>query len=1032
MKKKYVGIILVCMLIFNLFQGVIPVGAVENDGRQLVIHYYRPDQQYADWNLWVWFDGKDGNVTEFAQQDEFGVKAVIPLSNEVSKLGFIVRTDDWKKDISDDRFIKITQDVTEVWLVSGDETIYTDIPNLSGGTVQLPEEVTLKVHYSRYDKNYEDWKIWLWPEGKEGVSYTFTEEDEYGKIATFTVKDIGAIRKLGFWLYKKDIENKDVVIERFVSTTKADENGQIDIYLKQGEEKVGYSKEEMYIKPSISWATMDTMESICLGVNVPFEIQGELEKEFSVVESGRMVAVKKVELLEEMEGGLAKGAKLYLDEQITLNGHYEVSKKGYEAKQVAAGEMFNTEAFNALYYYEGDDLGASYQKGGTTFKLWAPTASQVDLVLYDAGNDGKMLQKIEMNKEEKGIWSTLVKGDQNGVYYTYQVTINNEISEVVDPYARTTGVNGMRAMVIDLETTNPEGWEMQKGPELKSPTDAIIYELHIRDLSTHKNSGITNKGKFLGLTETDTTTTSGVKTGLNHIKELGVTHVHLLPAFDYTSIDEAHLEKEDFNWGYDPQNYNVPEGSYSTDPYHGEVRVKEFKEAIQTLHENNIGVIMDVVYNHTAKSADSNLNMIVPDYYYRKNVDGSFSNGSGCGNEIASERAMVRKMIVESVVYWAEEYKVDGFRFDLMGLIDIETMNEIRAELDKINPDIIIYGEGWTASASTLSTEKQALKVNAKALNNIAVFSDDFRDGIKGHVFEETAPGFANGGLDFEETIKFGIVGATQHSQVDYSKVNYSDAAFAKTPSQTVNYVSAHDNLTLWDKIELTNPDDGMEERLKIHKLSNAIVLTSQGIPFLHAGVEFVRTKGGNENSFVAGDEINQLDWNRKTGFSDVYEYYKGLIELRKNHPAFRMTSEEEINKNLHFLEMPTEEMVGYQISNYANGDEWEEVVVLFNANKEEQKVHLSQSGWEVVVNDKIAGDTPIETIVGSEGIIPSRSAMVLGKADGSRAMNREEVTEEMAGTTHTAIKTIAYVTGGALVALGALWGMRRKLKSKK
>ncbi len=1030
MKKKYVGMILVCILILNLFQGMVPLEATPNAEKQLIIHYYRPDKQYEEWNLWMWLDGKDGNVTEFSEQDEFGVKVVIPLEEAANKVGFIVRTNDWAKDVSDDRFVATTETTNEIWLVSGDETIYTEEPNLSGGLVMLPEQVTLNVHYNRYDKNYEDWKLWLWPEGKDGISYDFEKEDAYGKVATFTVKDIGAIRKLGFWLYKKDVQNKDVEIDRFISTTKADENGKIDIYLKQGEEKVGYSKEEMYVKPSVSWATMDTMESICLGVNVPFESKEDLIADFSVTKAGKKIAINKVELLDEMEGGLAKGAKLYLAETIDFNGTYEVTKDGYEAKIATAGEIFNTEAFNQLYYYEGDDLGANYQKERTAFKLWAPTASEVEVILYEAGNDGKVLQKLPMIKQEKGTWSATIEGNQNGVYYTYKICINGEWREVVDPYARTTGVNGMRAMVIDLAGTNPEGWETQKGPELKNPTDAIIYELHIRDLSTHENSGITHKGKFLGLTETETTTSTGVKTGLSHIKELGVTYVHLLPVFDYSSIDETKLEENDFNWGYDPQNYNVPEGSYATDPYHGEVRVKEFKEAIQTLHQNDVGVIMDVVYNHTAKSADSNLNLIVPDYYYRKNLDGSFSNGSGCGNEIASERAMVRKMIVESVVYWAKEYKIDGFRFDLMGLIDIDTMNEIRTELDKINPEILIYGEGWTASSSTLPTNKQALKVNASKLNGIAVFSDDFRDGIKGHVFESTAPGFANGGLGFEETIKFGIVGATKHPQVDYTQVNYSKAPFAKSPSQTVNYVSAHDNLTLWDKIELTNPEDGMEERLKIHKLSNAMVLTSQGVPFLHAGVEFVRTKGGNENSFSAGDEVNQLDWSRKIGFKDVYDYYKGLIELRKNHPAFRMTTAEEISKHLTFFDMPAEEMVGYKISGHANGDEWEEIVVLFNANKEEQKVALDREGWEVVVNNQVAGIEPIETITGNEVVVPSRSAMVLVKAKDTKASTDEQV-DSQNETTKSQAKTLAYIAGGALVAAAAALGVRKKLKNK-
>ena len=630
--------------------------------------------------------------------------------------------------------------------------------------------------------------------------------------------------------------------------------------------------------------------------------------------------------------------------------------------------------------YKGNDLGATYSKAQTTFKLWAPTASRVHLLLYNAGNDGTLLKKVPMIKEEQGIWQIRVEGDQEGVYYTYQLCIEGDWREVIDPYAQTAGVNGKRGMIIDMSKTNPKGWETHKRPIMKNPTDAIIYELHIRDLSTHRESGIQHKGKFLGLTEINTKHSSGVTTGLSHIKELGITHVHLLPIFDYNSIDETTLEKNNFNWGYDPQNYNVPEGSYATDPYHGEVRVKELKQAIYTLHENGIGVIMDVVYNHTAESNDSNLNLIVPDYYYRKNLDGSFSDGSACGNEISSEHPMVRKMIVDSVVYWAKEYKLDGFRFDLMGLIDIETMNAVRYALDEISPDILIYGEGWIASPSTLPVASQSLKVHAHQLNRIAFFNDDLRDGVKGHVFEGKAPGFANGGIGFEETIKFGIVGATKHNQVDYAKVNYSKAPFAKEPSQTVNYVSAHDNLTLWDKIQLTNPEETEEEKLKMHKLCNGIVLTSQGIPFLHAGVEFVRTKGGEENSFSSGDEVNQLDWSRKSTYEDVYKYYKGLIHLRKEHPAFRMTTAEAINQHLTFLEMPIDHMVGYQINGYANGDKWGKIVVLLNANKDKQKIVLNERNWEVVVNDKQSGVEPIEIILSDEIVVPGRSIMVLVK----------------------------------------------------
>lgn len=643
-----------------------------------------------------------------------------------------------------------------------------------------------------------------------------------------------------------------------------------------------------------------------------------------------------------------------------------------------AQSIFSSRAFNRKFNYSGNDLGVTYNTQVSLFKVWSPRAAAVHLVLYEAGDGGEILQELPMLRCAKGIWRIEVKGDLKGIYYTYKVDRGNGMQEVVDPYAKAVGVNGQRGMVVDLESTNPEGWEMHYRPQLVNPTDAIIYELHIRDLSTDSHGNIKNRGKFLGLTESGTTTINGDTTGIDHIKELGVTHVQLLPCYDFMTVDESELGRDSFNWGYDPQNYNVPEGSYATDPYHGEVRIKEFKTAIMALHENNLGVIMDVVYNHTAQGKNSNFNILMPNYYYRTKENGEFSNGSACGNEIASERFMVRKMIVDSVVYWAKEYKIDGFRFDLMGVLDIETMNTIRHELNKVNPSIILYGEGWAGGPCALDEKKRAVKKNAPFLHCIGVFNDDLRDGIRGHVFNSEETGFINNGINTEESIKLGIVGATKHREIDYKKVNYSDAPYAKEPGQCINYVSAHDNLTLWDKIEATCKEESLEEKIKMQKLSNAIVLTSQGVPFLHAGVEFARTKYGDENSYKSSDQINQLDWLRKAEFREVYKYYKGLILLRKMHPAFRMSRATEIQKHLSFLKMPKANMVGYRITRCSSKESWKEIVVLFNGNKERQKVTLESQKWHVVVNEKAAGIETLEILEGGEVLVPGRSAMVL------------------------------------------------------
>ncbi len=622
------------------------------------------------------------------------------------------------------------------------------------------------------------------------------------------------------------------------------------------------------------------------------------------------------------------------------------------------------------------NLWLNYTKQASEFKIWSPTAEKVQLHLYKQGNGGLPMKTHQLFAEQNGLWSIQVDGDLNGTYYTFQTMIDGKwLEETPGIYAKAVGVNGKRAMVLDFDTTNPNDWDKDKGPSLKFPNKAIIYELHIRDITIHPESGSTKPGKYLGLVEEGTKGPNGVSTGIDHMKELGITHVHLLPTYDHYSIDETKLDKPQFNWGYDPQNYNVPEGSFSSDPYKAKVRIKEFKQMVKAFHDNGIGVILDVVYNHTGRTENSNFNLETPGYYYRQWEDGKPSDASACGNETASDRAMVRKYILESVAYWAEEYHLDGFRFDLMGIHDITTMNEVVKTVKEVNPNIFVYGEGWTAGNSPLPIEKRALKKNTTQMPQISAFSDDIRDGLKGSVFEDTSTGFVNGAKNASESVKMGIVGSIQHPQIDYKAVNYSDNYWANEPWQSVSYVSCHDNHTVYDKLKISRADATEEEIVAMQKLTNAIVMTSQGIAFMHAGAEMLRTKNGEHNSYNLPDSINQIDWNRKSKHKDVVEYYKNLITLRKTHPAFRMTNANNVRSNLKFEESE-KGVISYQISNNANGDIWKNIQVVYNGNPG-AIIYTPKDVWQLAVlgdNFDLEGTKTVKTQI----TIPPISMMIL------------------------------------------------------
>lgn len=626
----------------------------------------------------------------------------------------------------------------------------------------------------------------------------------------------------------------------------------------------------------------------------------------------------------------------------------------YESIRIKAiyTDIFNTIEFNQLYYHDGP-LGTLYSKDYTIFKLWSPAAKSVKVFLYMSPEPYEGEKAIEhAMKEIDGVWYLLLRENLKNMYYTFQIEIYNKINEAVDPYAKAIGVNGQRGCIIDLIETNPQGFQNDVSPSIKNFTDTIIYETSIRDISVHPDSGVVNKGKYLGLCEENTTSSKGISTALNHIKELGITHIQLMPFFDfsYESVDEKN--PENYNWGYNPQNYNVPEGSFSTNPYEPTCRIFELKKLIQTMHNNGLCVNMDVVYNHYAGDENNNFEKIFPGYYFRLNNDGTFVKGSGCENDTASEHSMVRKFILDSVLYWANEYHIDGFRFDLMGLHDINTINLIRENLNKLEGNKMLYGEGWNLKTK-LPEEMKATIVNAYKLPHIGHFNDVIRDTVKGNVFYSKDTGFVSGKPYLENQIRKCVTGC----------INYNTDGLFQTADQSVNYVSAHDNNTLWDKLEISNDTASFDELKSMQKLANSIVLTCQGIPFICSGEEFCRTKHRIENSYKSPDFINRLDWERKLQFLDVFNYYKGMIKLRKEHPAFRMNSANYIGSHIEFIYNTPENVVAFILKDYANGDSWKDILVLYNANKYAVKINVPYGTWNQVTDKNISGTDIIRTI---------------------------------------------------------------------
>lgn len=824
-------------------------------------------------------------------------------------------------------------------------------------TVFAGNATTLKVHYYRYDNDYSDWSLWMWAGESEGSRMYFTESDSYGEVATIDiastygdVEEVGVIVSTESW--QKDIEQ-----DRFIDLTNPDSQGVVHAYFLQGEEFISYVSED---QDGCNHGATEVNPYLCAQVLETGLIDAYFNDDYKLV-------------FNATESVTSSDVTVYADDvQVSFSGFSSGSigtltingldlAKTYRIKidfldetsemLVRVGAGFDSQIFADVYHYDGV-LGPIYTKESTTLKVWAPLSSEVSVNLYTAGHPTSVrydgadtpYEVHDLTYTGQGVWEVELLGDMHGVYYTFNVVNSGlEVKDIQDPYGQTFGLNGARSMIIDMDLVNPEGWDQDSGVDgYTNHNDAIIYELHVRDLTSDSTWNGPNeyRNTYLGLTIDNTSYTNTisnvtVSTGLAHLKELGITHLHLLPTYDQDWNDERNFQ---FNWGYNPQNYNSPEGGYSTDPYDGSVRVNEYKQMVMALHVSGINVINDVVYNHTGPGSYYSFNRIVPNYFYRTDSNGNFLDASGCGNETASERYMVSKFIVDSVEYWAKEYHIDGFRFDLMQIHDVDTMNALSEKVEEFDQDIFVYGEPWAAASVGLPYQDQAGKHTLEYMPLIAAFNDDFRNAIKGSP-DGSGAGFVTTGFGIDDIMK-GIEGS-------------QDWQYGSNTNQTINYTTAHDNLTLYDKLLLTNNETTYTKAIDYQaRLSNSITMFSQGTPFLHAGVDFLRSKGGNHNSYEAPDSVNQLDYSRKSMYVNSFEYYKGIIEIRKAYESFTMTDYNDINANLEFLYPNGYGMVGYRLTKNN-----EDILVYFHGGDARNiDVSLPTGAWELMVDRDQAG----------------------------------------------------------------------------
>ncbi|HZG56325.1 type I pullulanase [Paenibacillus sp.] len=827
------------------------------------------------------------------------------------------------------------------------------------------ERATIVVHYCRFDGDYEGWNVWAWPDGRDGASFPFAERDGFGAKARVSLEHMSSSTRIGLLLRRStgsdDWADREGAFDRYIEET--DASGAAEVWIVEGDERL--YRDETLAKARcaarIVEATMVSTHAVRVRTNRRVDDRDAATLELEN-EDGAKIEVCRVE---REDGGRTVVACAAAP--LSLAERYVVRLSGLRANVTLRG-MFDTPEFERLYVYDGDDLGARCSMDGTTFRLWAPTAERAELIVFE-GNDASEGVTHPMARAERGTWTVRLPGDLHGTLYLYRVEIDGEWRQAVDPYARSLSANGRRGAVLDPSRAAPPGWETDARPPLAAPTDAILYELHVRDATMHPASGAAKPGTFLGLAEEGSQTPGGLPTGLDYLASLGVTHVQLLPVNDFVSVDETDRERL-YNWGYDPAFWFAPEGSYATDPHDPGARVREFKRLVLGLHRRGLRVSLDVVFNHQFSAARSALERLVPGYYFRSRPDGSLANGTGVGNDTASERAMMRKLIVDAVEYWAREYRVDGFRFDLMGIHDVETMRAVRERLDGVDPSILVYGEGWVMD-TPLAEERKAALPNARALPRIGFFHDRFRDGVRGGVFDAAERGFVGGEGARAHDVWTGVVGG-----IDYGR---GIVGHASEPEQTINYVEVHDNHTLWDKLASSNAEDDEAARAAMQRLATSILLTSQGIPLLHAGQEWLRTKGGEHNSYRAPDDVNRLDWLRAERYEEHIDYVRGLIELRKAHAVFRLPSAEAIRARLRVLDTERPGLLAYALDD-ANGStpgvaEW---VVAHNALRVPAALRLPTPGaWRVYCDGLRASPLPFGDVVAGEALLPPLSTIV-------------------------------------------------------
>ena len=912
----------------------------------VVVHYHRFDNNYTGWNLWMWpYEPQSlaGAAYNFSSSDSFGEVATAEIPGNNTEVGIIVRQGNWAaEDISSNRYINVTNGKAQVWLIQGDPTIYY---SAQAATAAIKPRITS-----------------AFLDGSKTINASLIEPITLGGSTQFTLTDETTHTTIPITSVQNGVTLQAVVAGDFQTQVGAKTNWnpasattamkEMNSNLYQYSAVLNAGTYQYKIAVGGSWNTAYPSNNVTIkvptsGTKVTFSYVPSTNGVYDTINNPN-------QSLPTSSAGVSTNlVTLTLANAPDVTHTLTLSATGFTSLNVEPRDVLNLPQ-----YYYGGTLGNVWSPSSTSFRVWAPTASQMNLQLFSTAT-GPLTREVPMQRGSGGTWKAVVPGNLNGWYYLYSVTIDGQTNTAVDPYATAIAPSATRAMIVDLAATNPKGWNGDHFAGVPNPVDAIIYELSVRDFSIDPNGGFKYPGKYLAFTEHGTHGPDNVKTGVASLRQLGVNYVQIMPMQEFP--DPGYT----YNWGYDTRNFNVPEGMYATTPL-GTARITQAKEMIESLHRQHIGVIMDVVYNHTFAVQGSALNTLVPGYFWRTDAEGNLYNGSGVGNEVASERPMVQKFILDSLKYWVQQYHVNGFRFDLMALLGVDTMKKVSQELHAIDPNIVLYGEPWTGGTSGLPASQLLTKGQQQGLG-IGVFNDNLRNAIEGNVFQPTALGYAMGGSGYVPAIENGVVGSISY--------NSSIHDFAAAPSETINYVTSHDNYTLWDKLKLSNPTASKATRIRMDELAQAIVMTSQGVAFMQGGEEMLRTKGGNGNSYNAGDTVNEFNWARKAEYINVFNYYAGLIHLRADHPAFRMTSAAQIRENLSFLPSPNN-TVEFELKNHANNDTWKNIIVIYNPGAR-TSFTLPAGNWNVAGTANAIGNNDIGHATGTVDV-PSITCEVL------------------------------------------------------